>query len=122
MSVFLHALIAHVFETDSCGQIGQALRLALGQGMHTDMPPHVLDEAALERSRRVWWTVYVLEREMTSLTGLPQSIHDEDVTTPLPAFSGSAQQIAAHAMRIRLLRVMTRINRSINSAVLIPGV
>ena len=93
-------------------QIGQALRMALGQGMHTDMPIQVVGEVALERLRRVWWTVYILEREMTSLEGLPQSIHDDDVLTALPTFSGLVQQHAELSMRVRLSRVITTINRS----------
>ncbi|KAM5344402.1 hypothetical protein ACJ41O_012939 [Fusarium nematophilum] len=65
-----------------------AMRVALGQGMHTDMPHEHLGEQKVERSRRIWWTVYVLDREMTSLMGLPQSIHDDDVHPQLPHFSG----------------------------------
>ena len=60
-------------------QIGQAMRVALGQGMHTDMPVDQLGDRIVERSRRIWWTVYVLDREMTSLMGLPQSVHDDDI-------------------------------------------
>lgn len=78
------------------------------------MPAQRLGQAALERSRRAWWTVYALEREMTSLGGLPQSIHDDDITVPLPASTDSTQETMAIALRIQLLRVMNKINRSMN--------
>ena len=86
--------------------------------MHTDISLSVLYKAALERSRRAWWTVYILDREMTSLCGVPQSIHDDDVNTALPAFSGSTQKRQILAMRIRLSRAITKINRSIDHLII----
>lgn len=84
----------------------------MGQGMHTDMPTHLLGYATVERCRRAWWTVYMLDREMTSLVGLPQSIHDDDVNSALPRLSGSTLQGAALALRVRFCRAITKINRS----------
>ncbi|EKG14254.1 hypothetical protein MPH_08544 [Macrophomina phaseolina MS6] len=96
--------------------IGQAMRIALCHGMHTDMPMQHLGEAHVERCRRAWWTVYVLDREMTSLMGLPQSIHDDDVHPALPTFSGSVQRTAALNMQIKLSRAIARINRGVYGA------
>lgn len=87
------------------------MRMALSQGMHTDMPLQHLGENLVERSRRCWWTAYVLDREMTSLMGLPQSIHDDDVSPQLPHFSGSSHRVAALTMQIRLSRSIASINR-----------
>ncbi|KAF5001851.1 hypothetical protein FDECE_10840 [Fusarium decemcellulare] len=96
--------------------IGQAMRVALGQGMHTDMPLEHLGEQIVERSRRIWWTVYVLDREMTSLMGLPQSIHDDDVHPQLPHFSGSTHRVAALHMQIRLCRSIASVGRGVYGA------
>ncbi|KAF9639249.1 hypothetical protein BFW01_g11055 [Lasiodiplodia theobromae] len=96
--------------------IGQAMRIALCHGMHTDMPVRHLGEAHVERCRRAWWTTYVLDREMTSLMGLPQSIHDDDVHPDLPTFSGSIQRTAALSMQIKLSRAIARINRGVYGA------
>ncbi|KAF2143961.1 uncharacterized protein K452DRAFT_150693 [Aplosporella prunicola CBS 121167] len=93
--------------------IGQAMRMALGQGMHTDMPVQHLGHTQVERCRRAWWTVYVLDREMTSLMGLPQSINDDDLHPDLPTFSGSVQRTAALGMQIKLSRVIASINRGV---------
>lgn len=87
------------------------MRIALSQGMHTDMPLEHLGEKIVERSRKLWWTVYVLDREMTSLMGLPQTIHDDDVHPQLPHFSGSTHRVAALHMQIRLCRTIASINR-----------
>ncbi|GKU20030.1 unnamed protein product [Fusarium langsethiae] len=97
------------YRHSSHGFIGQAMRVALGQGMHTDMPVDQLGERIVERSRRIWWTVYVLDREMTSLMGLPQSVHDDDIHPALPHFDGSSQRAAALNMQIRLCRSIASI-------------
>ncbi|KAL6404324.1 positive activator of transcription [Ilyonectria robusta] len=96
--------------------IGQAIRIALLQGMHTDMPRQHLGDHLVERSRKAWWTAYVLDREMTSLMGLPQSINDDDVHPSLPHFSGSSHRIAALNMQIRLSRTIAAINRGVYGA------
>ncbi|OTA61629.1 Zn(II)2Cys6 transcription factor [Hypoxylon sp. EC38] len=93
--------------------IGQAIRMAMTQGMHTDMPIHHLGEHLVERSRRAWWTAYVLDREMTSLLGLPQSVVDDDIHPQLPSFAGSTQRSAALNMQIKLSRLTATINRTV---------
>ena len=92
------------------------MRIALGQGLHTDMPVDRLGHRTVERARRAWWTVYVLDREMTSLMGLPQSIHDEDVHPQAPSFSGSRPRSTAFCMQISLSRVIANINRTVYGA------
>ncbi|KAF4442345.1 hypothetical protein F53441_11773 [Fusarium austroafricanum] len=101
------------YRHSSHGFIGQAMRVALGQGMHTDMPVDQLGERIVERSRRIWWTVYVLDREMTSNMGLPQSIHDDDIHPALPHFDGNTQRVAALHMQIRLCRSIASVGRGV---------
>ncbi|CAJ0554730.1 Ff.00g132430.m01.CDS01 [Fusarium sp. VM40] len=101
------------YRHSSHGFIGQAMRVALGQGMHTDMPVEQLGDRIVERSRRIWWTVYILDREMTSLMGLPQSVHDDDIHPQLPHFDGSAQRVAALHMQIRLCRSIASVGRGV---------
>jgi proline utilization trans-activator len=88
------------------------MRLALSHGLHTDMPAKRIGAELVERSRRVWWTVYILDRELTSTEGVPQSIHDDDVHPQLPTFSGLIQPREVLRMRIRLSQVTADINRS----------
>ncbi|KAK7228238.1 hypothetical protein V2G26_000408 [Clonostachys chloroleuca] len=93
--------------------IGEAIRMALGQGMHTDMPQDELGADVVERSRKAWWTAYLLDRQMTSLMGVPQSIHDDDVHSQLPDYADSPQRRTALAMQIRLSRTMCAINKGV---------
>ncbi|OJJ42312.1 hypothetical protein ASPZODRAFT_20635 [Penicilliopsis zonata CBS 506.65] len=96
--------------------IGQAVRIAMAQGMHTDMPVDQLGEAEVQRCRRIWWTVYVLDRQLTSLMGLPQSIRDDQLHEQLPcmpdALAGSSKIIALW-MQIRICRIMEEINSTV---------
>ncbi|KAJ5595536.1 uncharacterized protein N7459_001744 [Penicillium hispanicum] len=93
--------------------IGQAMRMAMAEGMHTQMPIEYLGEPMVQRCRKIWWTVYILDREMTSLMGLPQSLSDNHVNTLLPEFPGSIQRTAGIGMHIKLSRIIAEINGTV---------
>jgi proline utilization trans-activator len=76
------------------------------------MPVADLGHTLVQRCRKIWWTVYILDRQMTSLMGLPQNIQDDDITCQLPSFSDSAQRTAALEMQIKLARIYADISRS----------
>lgn len=86
--------------------------MAMAEGMHTQMPIEHLGENMVQRCRKIWWTVYILDREMTSLMGLPQSLSDDHVNTLLPAFPGSVQRTATIGIHIKLSRIIAEINSS----------
>lgn len=93
-------------------QMGQAMRLALNYGLHTNINADRFGSASVERIRRAWWTVFILDREMTAVAGLPQSIEIQDVYCQLPAFSGSVTRISALKMQLKLSQLIADINRS----------
>lgn len=86
--------------------------MAMAEGMHTQMPTEYLGQHVVQRCRKIWWTVYILDREMTSLMGLPQSINDDHVNTQLPTFPECVQRTAAIGMHIKLSRIVAKINSS----------
>ncbi|RLV86223.1 Proline utilization trans-activator [Meyerozyma sp. JA9] len=63
---------------------GMALRSALILGWHVDAEKGSLNKYELEHRRRVWWTVYMYERMLSSKAGLPLSFTDDSVSTELP--------------------------------------
>lgn len=87
------------------------MRVALGNGIHTSMPVEQLSGRLVERCRGIWWTVYVVDREMTLLMSLPQSINDDDVQSELPSFLGSPQWTPALRMQTRLSQTIATIGR-----------
>lgn len=86
------------------------MRMAMAEGMHTQMPIEHLGENVVQRCRKIWWTVYILDREMTSLMGLPQSLSDDHINTLLPEFPGSLQRTAGINMHIKLSRIIAEIS------------
>lgn len=63
---------------------GQALRACLILGMHVDAQRDSLIRFELEHRRRLWWTVYMFERMLSSKAGLPLSFTDNTISTELP--------------------------------------
>ncbi|PWY72751.1 fungal-specific transcription factor domain-containing protein [Aspergillus eucalypticola CBS 122712] len=89
--------------------VGQAMRMAMAHGMHTCMPVMDLGRDSVERCRKIWWTVYILDRHMTSIQGLPQSVDDHFIQTKLPSPVGS-ENITILDMHIKLCRSIADIN------------
>ncbi|KXH69582.1 fungal specific transcription factor domain-containing protein, partial [Colletotrichum salicis] len=96
--------------------IGQAKSVAMNHGMHTDMPVMDLGPGLVQRCRKIWWTVYVLDRQMTSLMGLPQSTLDEGVFCQLPSYPGSVHRTTALSMQIKFARIIAEISSTVYGA------
>ncbi|KAH7169948.1 fungal-specific transcription factor [Dactylonectria macrodidyma] len=78
--------------------IGMALRMATSLGLHQEVgfntstglshsqdSASALDSAAREHRRRVWWSVYSLDRILSVKSGNPITIQDEDIGVDLPS-------------------------------------
>ncbi|KAJ5834501.1 hypothetical protein N7447_000527 [Penicillium robsamsonii] len=100
------------FRTSAHNYIGQAMRIAMAQGMHTNMPVEDLGHDMVQRSGKIWWTIYILDREMTSLMGLPQSISDRYVQTQLPTFADPSETMSL-GMHIKLSQIIAEVNSTI---------
>ncbi|KAM0512923.1 hypothetical protein ACHAPE_008428 [Trichoderma viride] len=86
--------------------IGQAMRMALSQGLHRELVGDDLTEEDVKRHRAVWWTIYILDRRFSSLMGAPNMIHDEDIMVSLPDFghnSNFSKSLTLHVALSRLL-------------------
>lgn len=99
-------------------QIGQALRVALEHGMHTDMCSPLLEAEYVQRCQNLFWNVYILERQMSSLMGIPIGISEECISTPLPSISQETPKSAALHIRVKLSYILSEIDRSTWSSLL----
>ncbi|KAL1608129.1 hypothetical protein SLS60_003068 [Paraconiothyrium brasiliense] len=77
------------------------------------MPAAELGEAFVQRCRKIWWSIYILDRQMSSQMGVPQSIRDDEITCQLTHFPHSPQRTAALKMQIKLARIYADIARSV---------
>jgi hypothetical protein len=76
------------------------------------MQSDALDAAYVQRSRHVFWTLYILERQLISLLGLPLSIADETISARFPEFPGQPQKLEALKIHVDFCRVLAKINQS----------
>ncbi|KAJ4243059.1 hypothetical protein NW757_011590 [Fusarium falciforme] len=82
-----------ICKTDSCWiALGQAVRIAQSIGLHveskTSKPRGPVE---LERRRRIWYSIYVLDRLLSLQLGRPPAIHDEDCSVPMPSRRGDSE-------------------------------
>lgn len=80
-------------------------------GMHGYVDPHQVGQDVAQRYQKIWSTVYVLDCEMTSWQGLPPSVSSEDVGTHLPTSLDDPGLASALSMRVKLSRVISRVNK-----------
>ncbi|PSR85672.1 fungal-specific transcription factor domain-domain-containing protein [Coniella lustricola] len=69
----------------ACLYVGMALRMAITLGLHQETANTELSEEVKEHRRRVWWSVYSLDRIQSVKSGNPITIHDEDIGVALPS-------------------------------------
>ena len=64
-----------------------AVRLAQGVGLHTKHFTQNMPRIEAERNRRLWWSLYCLEKGITIMHSNPSTIIDDSISTPLPTFT-----------------------------------
>lgn len=64
--------------------IGTAMRIAFSLGLHRDVSLRNKDSLERERSRRLWWTVFVLDYEMASRFDYPCYVMENSVYMRVP--------------------------------------
>ncbi|TDZ32465.1 Proline utilization trans-activator [Colletotrichum spinosum] len=89
--------------------IGQALRIAIVEGIYRHMPEEVVGPEHSRRCNIVFWVVYTLDREFAALMGAPSSIRDEDITVKLPSQVDGSLDALNMTLHVRLSRLMARI-------------
>ncbi|KIY02599.1 uncharacterized protein Z520_01064 [Fonsecaea multimorphosa CBS 102226] len=65
--------------------LGIAARLGFALGLHRWLPGFGLSRAELEQRQRVFWILYILEKDMSSRIGRPSAIDDDDIGFGFPA-------------------------------------
>lgn len=80
--------------------------------MQTNMRGQGLDEAHVQRCLNAWWTVYILDRQMSSLMGVPLALKDSEISAHLPTFAGAPQKSMALELHVKLSRIIAQILNS----------
>ncbi|KAF5615503.1 transcription activator [Fusarium sp. NRRL 25303] len=96
-ALFMHAtdLLQEAYVT-----IGQALRISVTKVLNKRFP-EALRSSNFEYQRRLWWTVYCIDRKCAAMLGSPSVMRDDDISIPFPEIkSGDESQnaFAIHAI------------------------
>lgn len=73
-----------------------------------------MDPVLATRCSTVWWTLYVLDQELTAGLGCPPTIPLNSVTTPLPDTRVGSMSAKALKLRSRLSQVNSSIYSSMS--------
>jgi hypothetical protein len=65
--------------------IGHALRMAVALGLHQEVSEATMDDTTREHRRRVWWSVYSMDRILCCKSGNPITISDSDISVSSPS-------------------------------------
>ncbi|KAE8322651.1 fungal-specific transcription factor domain-containing protein [Aspergillus sergii] len=96
--------------------LGLALRKALALDLHQDVDDQILNEREIEVRRRLWWSLYSLERCTTVKLNRPRSISVAAITTPIPSGlpaldrSQKFDNLSFQLAYMRLVKILDRIS------------
>ncbi|RGP76573.1 hypothetical protein FLONG3_5235 [Fusarium longipes] len=91
---------AHVY-------LGQAIRIAQLEGLHTQLPDSELGSETVTRCRDLWWTLYIMDRHFSSSLGLPMSVQDSDISTPVNPPNVGSQHDSARSLQVNLSHLLS---------------
>ncbi|CCT64208.1 related to positive activator of transcription [Fusarium fujikuroi IMI 58289] len=96
-ALFMHAtdLLQEAYVT-----IGQALRISVTKVLNKRFP-EALRSSNFEYQRRLWWTVYCIDRKCAAMLGSPSVMRDDDISIPFPEIKPgdeSQNAFAIHAI------------------------
>lgn len=104
--------------------VGRALRMAISLGLHQEVGPGdgteagVDEAAAREHRRRVWWSVYSLDRILCVKSGNPIMVQDDDIGVHQPSpLAGEADPDNCPAVVLRHYTQLSRILGRIHTAI-----
>jgi hypothetical protein len=61
-----------------------------------------LPQHQFEHRSKLWWTIYIIDRKLSSLVGVPTALHDEDIALPMPPMNGGRNQNSTFALHVEL--------------------
>ncbi|KAK7229301.1 hypothetical protein V2G26_001471 [Clonostachys chloroleuca] len=93
--------------------LGQALRIAQLEGLHTRLPESELGHETVERCRRLWWTLYIMDRHFSTSLGIPMSTTDSDISALINSSTTGSQEDTILNLQVKLSHLTSVILRTI---------
>ncbi|KAH9238184.1 hypothetical protein K456DRAFT_1747775 [Colletotrichum gloeosporioides 23] len=89
--------------------VAQAIRIAQLEGLHTQLPEEALGSDTVARCRKLWWTLYIMDRHFSCSLGVPMNTQDIDITTLLDPPSMASPQDTTLGLRVKLSHLLSSI-------------
>ena len=80
--------------------------------MHTGMRTLAIDNGTALKYSRIWWTVYIIERGVTCVMGLPMGIADDAISAPLPVYADDNQEGLITEIQVKLYHILAQVLHS----------
>ncbi|KIW13560.1 hypothetical protein PV08_08748 [Exophiala spinifera] len=99
--------------------ISNAMRLAIAKGLHCQAPPTWrLSRREILQRNQLFWNIYVLDRQISSRSGLPPAIDDDEISCETPEISTSVSDTSATFTTICVLlgQIQSQAYRRLSSA------
>jgi proline utilization trans-activator len=77
--------------------------------LNLDLEESVVGNHEAVRGRRIWWTVYALDKKLTLNQGLPNIIDDRDIRSPWPRIAESDEDRTAMAIHTKMCRLVGKL-------------
>lgn len=83
-------------------QIGQAARLAVNNGYPRIFDQHRLTLEEYEHRSKLWWTIYVIDRKLSSLVGVAPGFSDKDIAVAMPNIESALEKDLGMAFHVEI--------------------
>lgn len=78
-------------------------------GLYTDMQPNTVGENIVTRCRRIWWTVYALERRLGTSFGVPCGFQDADISMRYPSAVEASTSAMGQTIHVKICQLLGRV-------------
>lgn len=85
------------------------MRIAISLGMNRETPDEKVDTREYQHRRRLWWTLYIIDRKISIMAGGPVSIRDDEIDISTPGKDDLDYDNAALNLHIKLAALEGRI-------------
>ncbi|KAF9888460.1 hypothetical protein FE257_008567 [Aspergillus nanangensis] len=96
--------------------ISQSLRMCIIEGLYREPPSDLFGVKFANQCRNIWWTAYILDRQLSAIVGAPVSIQDTEVTCSLPFSYDTSSAAPFLTMNAKLSRIVGNILSSVYTA------
>ncbi|KAJ5350603.1 hypothetical protein N7541_008330 [Penicillium brevicompactum] len=89
--------------------ISQSIRLCIIEGLHREPPSELFGDRFARHCRDIWWSAYILDRQLAAVIGCPTSIQDAQITCALPTSYDKSEDVQFMTMHIKLAKIVGQI-------------